>query len=72
MFSETHVYAALAAVVLSGPIRGQELPPVPVQYIDHIMIRSDKPDELFAFFSETLQLPIAWPLVDRSGLSVEA
>ena len=32
------------------------------------MIRSDEPDELFAFFSEILQLPIAWPLADRGGV----
>lgn len=68
MFSVAHCCVALAAMVLSGPIRGQELPPAPVQYIDHIMIRSDDPDELFAFFSETLQLPIAWPLADRGGV----
>jgi hypothetical protein len=65
MRSATHIYIALAAIVLSGPIRGQE---VPVQYVDHIMIRSEQPEELFAFFSETLQLPIAWPLADRGGV----
>jgi hypothetical protein len=68
MFSLTHCCVALTAMVLSGQIRGQDLPPAPVQYIDHIMIRSDDPDELFAFFSETLQLPIAWPLADRGGV----
>jgi hypothetical protein len=65
MRSATPVCIALAAIVLSGPIRGEEMP---VQYVDHIMIRSDQPDELFAFFSETLQLPIAWALADRGGV----
>jgi hypothetical protein len=65
MRSTIHVCVVLVALVLSGPIRGQE---TPVRYIDHIMIRSDMPDELFAFFSEMLQLPIAWPLSDRGGV----
>jgi hypothetical protein len=65
MRSAAHVWIALAAMLLSGPIRGQE---APVQYVDHIMIRSDQPGELFAFFAETLQLPIAWPLADRGGV----
>lgn len=66
--STTHCYIALAALALSGQARGQVLPPAPVQYVDHIMIRSDRPEELFAFFTETLQLPIAWPLADRGGV----
>lgn len=65
MPSAIHVCIALAAIVLSGPSRSQE---APVQYVDHIMIRSDEPDELFAVFSKTLQLPIAWPLADRGGV----
>jgi len=61
---------ALGAVVGSGSIRAQTSSPepAPVQYIDHIMIRTDEPEALFAFFSDTLQLPIAWPLDDRNGV----
>jgi hypothetical protein len=59
---------ALAATVVCGPMQGQESSAPPVQYIDHIMIRSDDPGELFALFSQTLQLPIAWPLADRGGV----
>jgi hypothetical protein len=42
----------------------------PVRQIDHIMIRTGEPRELFAFFAETLQLPIAWPLISpRAGVT---
>jgi hypothetical protein len=68
MLSVMRFYAALIVIILSRPIQGQELPPAPIQYIDHIMIRSDDPNELFALFSQTLQLPIAWPLADRGGV----
>jgi hypothetical protein len=63
------VCVALGAIVGSGPIRAQTSSPAPVQYIDHIMIRTDEPQALFAFFSDTLQLPIAWPLDDRNGVA---
>jgi hypothetical protein len=32
------------------------------------MIRTDDPAALFAFFTDALGLPIAWPLADRSGV----
>lgn len=59
---------AAFTMVPNGPLLGQDSPSAPVQYIDHIMIRSDEPGELFALFSQTLQLPIAWPLSDRNGV----
>ena len=68
MLSAARFYAALAATIISAPIQGQQLSAAPVQYIDHIMIRSDDPDELFALFSKTFQLPIAWPLAERGGV----
>jgi hypothetical protein len=41
----------------------------PIRQIDHIMIRTGDPHELYAFFAETLQLPIAWPLTSpRAGV----
>jgi hypothetical protein len=58
---------ALCAIVGGGPIRAQTAS-APVRYIDHIMIRTDDPESLFAFFSDTLRLPIAWPLDDRNGV----
>lgn len=41
----------------------------PIRQIDHIMIRTGDPRELYAFFTETLQLPIAWPMTSpRAGV----
>jgi hypothetical protein len=33
------------------------------------MIRTDDPSSLYAFFTETLQLPVAWPLATRGGVT---
>lgn len=41
----------------------------PIRQIDHIMIRADAPANLYAFFTETLQLPVAWPLATRGGVT---
>lgn len=74
MTSLQRVYVALAAPLLSSGIGGaaahaqQRLQPV-VQHIDHIMIRAQEPDELYAFFVDTLHLPVAWPLADRGGVT---
>lgn len=43
--------------------------PSPVRQIDHIMIRTDVPEKLYAFLTETLQLPIAWPLAVRGTVA---
>jgi hypothetical protein len=41
----------------------------PIRQIDHIMIRTGSPQELYAFFTETLELPVAWPLTSpRAGV----
>jgi catechol 2,3-dioxygenase-like lactoylglutathione lyase family enzyme len=41
----------------------------PVRQIDHIMIRTGNPDELYSFLTATLTLPIAWPLTSpREGV----
>ena len=40
----------------------------PIRQIDHVMIKADDPREVFAFFTETLGLPIAWPLEERGGV----
>jgi catechol 2,3-dioxygenase-like lactoylglutathione lyase family enzyme len=41
----------------------------PIRRIDHIMIRTGSPQDLFAFFTETLELPVAWPLTSpRAGV----
>jgi catechol 2,3-dioxygenase-like lactoylglutathione lyase family enzyme len=42
----------------------------PIRRIDHIMIRVQDPRELYAFFTEVLELPVAWPLISpRTGVS---
>ena len=42
----------------------------PIRRIDHIMIRADDPATLFGFFTEVLQLPVAWPMMSpREGVA---
>lgn len=65
---------ALLVVSLStlGGSEGRSQTPAtahPIRQIDHIMIRTGDPRELYAFFAETLQLPIAWPMTSpRPGV----
>src|SRR5215203_5101129 len=47
----------------------KEQAPPPVRRIDHIMIRTDDVVNIDAFFTETLQLPVAWPLATRGGVT---
>ncbi len=37
---------------------------LPIKQIDHILLATTEKDELAAFLSETLQLPIVWPVSD--------
>ena len=65
---------ALAATLLAQSVFGsavdaQDQAPPPVEHIDHVMIRSDRPNELYTFFTETLQLPVAWPMAERGGVT---
>jgi catechol 2,3-dioxygenase-like lactoylglutathione lyase family enzyme len=42
----------------------------PIRQIDHIMIRTGNPQELYAFFTEILGLPIAWDMTSpRAGVA---
>lgn len=42
----------------------------PIRRIDHIMIRADEPAKLYAFFTDVLQLPVAWPMISpREGVA---
>jgi hypothetical protein len=44
--------------------------PTPVRRIDHVMIRAERPDDVFGFFTEVLQLPVAWPMMrPREGVA---
>jgi hypothetical protein len=40
-----------------------------VRQIDHILLKTDDAQRLFAFLTETLQLPVAWPLFTYRGFS---
>ena len=59
----------LTSGMLAARGLAQERPLPPVRHIDHIMIRADDPGELYAFFTETLKLPVAWPLAVRGGVA---
>jgi catechol 2,3-dioxygenase-like lactoylglutathione lyase family enzyme len=54
--------ASLSTVVGSESSWQRRAASQPIRQIDHIMIRTGDPREMYAFFEETLQLPIAWPM----------
>jgi hypothetical protein len=41
----------------------------PIRQVDHIMIRTGDPGELYTFFTEILRLPVAWPMATRWGVT---
>ena len=42
----------------------------PIRRIDHIIIRADDPAKVYAFFTDILRLPVAWPLMSpRQGVA---
>ena len=42
----------------------------PIRRIDHIMIRADDPAAVYAFFTDVLRLPVAWPMMSpREGVA---
>lgn len=64
--------AVATFVALGSPEPGAQVKDsaAPIRQIDHIMIRADDPGKLYAFFTETLQLPVAWPMVSpRPGVA---
>jgi catechol 2,3-dioxygenase-like lactoylglutathione lyase family enzyme len=75
-FTVTPAFAGLVVGVLaSSPTaqtaqRSASVTSSPIRQIDHIMIRTGNPRELYTFFTETLQLPVAWPLTSpRAGVT---
>jgi catechol 2,3-dioxygenase-like lactoylglutathione lyase family enzyme len=65
------VFGAVAVLAVLGyaELAGQRQPTEPpIRQIDHVMIKADDPREVFAFFTETLGLPTAWPLEERGGV----
>jgi catechol 2,3-dioxygenase-like lactoylglutathione lyase family enzyme len=66
----------LVVIILSSlataqaPQKSSSVTSPPIREIDHIMIRTGNPHELYAFFTETLQLPAAWPMTSpRAGVT---
>jgi catechol 2,3-dioxygenase-like lactoylglutathione lyase family enzyme len=62
---------AVTLLVAGGLEASQTIPAAPsfVRRVDHITIRAANPRELYAFFTETMQLPVAWPLTSpREGV----
>jgi catechol 2,3-dioxygenase-like lactoylglutathione lyase family enzyme len=59
-------------VALGSPQPGAQVKgsATPIRQIDHIMIRADDPAKLYAFFTEVLRLPVAWPMLSpRPGVT---
>jgi hypothetical protein len=61
------VFVLCSSVGCSGQTKDPTAPPV--RQVDHIMIKTDDPSTLYAFFTETLELPVAWPLASRRGVT---
>ncbi|HSW38776.1 MAG TPA: hypothetical protein VLL97_04720, partial [Acidobacteriota bacterium] len=60
--------AALCVGLSLGAPAQEERPRGPViRQVDHILVESGNPGALFGFFTDTLQLPIAWPLAENHG-----
>jgi len=61
-----------ALLTVGGSMSGSQTRPAalqPIRQIDHIMIRTGNPRELYAFFTETLGLPSAWAMTSpRAGV----
>lgn len=71
--SRRRMLSLLTATILSGlasfDSAAQPVAP-PIRRIDHIMIRADDPAKVYAFFTEVLHLPVAWPLMSpREGVA---
>src|SRR5918995_5459171 len=57
-------------LAVAGVVSGAQPTASPIRRVDHIMIRADDPAKLYAFFTEVLQLPVAWPLMSpREGVA---
>jgi hypothetical protein len=61
--------AIALVIVAAAHVSAQRAVPAPIRQIDHVMIRTDAPRELYVFFTDVLQLPVAWPLMSpRPGV----
>jgi hypothetical protein len=53
-----------AACTRAGPV---DVDGAAVEQVDHVLVASPESGELFALFTDTLELPVAWPLADHGG-----
>jgi hypothetical protein len=64
---------ALALVVAfaigSQPALSEANPLPLITKVDHVYVVSDRPEQLYNFFQQRLQLPIAWPYADYGGFA---
>ena len=70
--AQNYSWSSLIAAIAKAPSEDSaaQRPAPPIRRIDHIMIRADDPAKVFAFFTEVLQLPVAWPLMSpREGVA---
>jgi catechol 2,3-dioxygenase-like lactoylglutathione lyase family enzyme len=71
--SQRRTLSLLAATMLlafAGLESAAQPTAAPIRRIDHIMIRADDPAKVYAFFTEILRLPVAWPLISpRQGVA---
>ena len=63
-----HRLAALLMLWSVGLAGQRHTAEPPIRQLDHVMIKATDPREVFTFFTETLGLPVAWPLEERGGV----
>jgi hypothetical protein len=71
MFRRGTLIGACSGIVMAlGPalLSAQNNVVSPVRQIDHIMIRSEEPRDLYGLFVETFELPVAWEMGTRGGV----
>jgi catechol 2,3-dioxygenase-like lactoylglutathione lyase family enzyme len=62
--------AATILLAFAGSDSAAQPTAPPIRRIDHIMIRADDPAKVYAFFTDVLRLPVAWPLMSpREGVA---
>jgi len=60
---------SVTAGFLVAEQNGQRITLPVIRQVDHILIESDDPGVLFEFLTRTLELPVAWPLMDYPGFT---
>jgi hypothetical protein len=64
------VIVLASSATAQAPQKSSSVTSPPIRQIDHIMIRTGNPHALYALFTETLQLPVAWPMTSpRAGVT---